>query len=429
MQITTTLDPLDLLRLLKRIELAVGRTKTFTNGPRVVDLDLLFYGDKSVSLESEEGGLIVPHPRIVEREFVLRPLAEYVPSYLFSLLRLLLCPADSLFFLGSARSLIPTYHHPSLPSSIAHLLSLHPPSLIPILPFSPQPLTTTSLLIMSILNLTPDSFSDGASYPTPASLVAAAQKMIVEGADMFDVGGLSTRPGADEVSEEEETRRVVEGITALRAAGITIPISVDTYRAGVAEAALEAGANCVNDVRAGAEEGMLAVMSRASVPVVLMHSRGTSKTMGSLTDYSSSDILTAVRSSLLASVHAALSAGIKRWNIVLDPGLGFAKTASQSLELLSRLGELAEEGSGLEGYPVLVGGSRKRFVGKVTGVEVPRERVGGSLGVVGGCYMKGGEDRTESREGGMVTKVVRVHDTRETRELVGMMEAVRRGRV
>jgi len=248
--------------------------------------------------------------------------------------------------------------------------------------------------------------------------------MIKEGANILDVGGLSTRPGADEVSEEEETRRVVEGIKALREAGIEIPTSVDTYRAGVAREALKAGASCVNDVRAGLEDGMLEVMARSSVPVVLMHSRGTPKTMGSLTDYdASSSIVDSVRLSLLSSVQAALAAGVKKWNILLDPGLGFAKTASQNLELLSRLDELTKEGSGLEGYPVLVGGSRKRFVGEVTGVEVPRERVGGSLGVVAACYLGGGGNR------GRTTKVVRVHDTKETRELIGVLEAVGRGRV
>ncbi|KAL7412468.1 Dihydropteroate synthase-like protein [Mrakia frigida] len=402
-KITTTLSPLLLLRLLKKIEAAVGRTKTFTNGPRVVDLDLIFYDDESVRLDSEEGGLIVPHPRLAEREFVLRPLAD----------------------------IIPTYQHPSLPSSISTLLSLLPPpsSLIPILPFhqpsTPLP-TTPSLLIMSILNLTPDSFSDGGSFPTTHSLVQAAQNMINEGANILDVGGLSTRPGADEVSEEEETRRVVEGIRALREAGIAVPISVDTYRAGVAREALKAGANCVNDVRAGLEAGMLEAMAQASVPVVLMHSRGTPKTMGSLTDYSSSSdastgIVDSVRLSLLSSVQAAISAGVKKWNIVLDPGLGFAKTSSQNLELLAHLDELTKDGSGLEGYPVLVGGSRKRFVGEITGVEMPRERVAGSLGVVAACYVGGGERR--------VTKVVRVHDTKETRELIGVLEAVGRGRV
>jgi len=175
---------------------------------------------------------------------------------------------------------------------------------------------------------------------------------------------------------------------------------------------------------------MLEVMARSSVPVVLMHSRGTPKTMGSLTDYSSNDasstgsgnVVNSVRLSLLSSVQAALAAGVKKWNILLDPGLGFAKTASQNLELLSRLDELTEEGSGLEGYPVLVGGSRKRFIGEVTGVEVPKERVGGSLGVVAACYLGGGERRR-------TTKVVRVHDTKETRELIGVLEAVQRGRV
>lgn len=250
--------------------------------------------------------------------------------------------------------------------------------------------------------------------------------MINEGANILDVGGLSTRPGADEVSEEEETRRVVEGIRALREAGIAVPISVDTYRAGVAREALKAGANCVNDVRAGLEAGMLEAMAQASVPVVLMHSRGTPKTMGSLTDYSSSSdastgIVDSVRLSLLSSVQAAISAGVKKWNIVLDPGLGFAKTSSQNLELLAHLDELTKDGSGLEGYPVLVGGSRKRFVGEITGVEMPRERVAGSLGVVAACYVGGGERR--------VTKVVRVHDTKETRELIGVLEAVGRGRV
>lgn len=282
---------------------------------------------------------------------------------------------------------------------------------------------------MSILNLTPDSFSSDGLLSSPvtstaSALVAAAQAHIAAGAGILDVGGMSTRPGADDVSEEEETRRVVQGITALRSAGINTPISVDTFRASVARAALAAGANAINDVRAGSEPGMLAVMAQASCPVILMHSRGTPKTMGSLTTgYANEDIVIAVRDSLKTSVDAALAAGVKKWNIVLDPGLGFAKTSDQSLALLSRLDELVAPGSGLEGYPVLVGGSRKRFVGEVTGVESAAERVSGSLGVVAGCFLGKGEG------GRRVTKVVRVHDTKETKELVKVLEAVGRGTV
>jgi dihydroneopterin aldolase/2-amino-4-hydroxy-6-hydroxymethyldihydropteridine diphosphokinase/dihydropteroate synthase len=270
---------------------------------------------------------------------------------------------------------------------------------------------------MSILNLTPDSFSDGSSYPTPSHALSAARDMLANGANILDLGGLSTKPGSDPVSVKDEIARVVPVIKLLREEGrLTCPISIDTYRPEVARAALEAGANCINDVYGGREPGMLEVMAEADVPVILMHSRGTSATMSSLTSYPRHDVVQGVISELSETVRLALAAGVKRYNIVLDPGIGFAKTATQNLELLANLDRIVglASGSPLEGFPMLVGASRKRFIGELTCQAVPRERGYGSAAVVAGCVESG------------VVQVVRVHDTRETRDLVVVLEAIKK---
>lgn len=280
---------------------------------------------------------------------------------------------------------------------------------------------------MAILNLTPDSFSDGNSYPTLPSVLETARQMIADGASILDLGGLSTKPGSVPVSVEEEISRVVPAIRYLRnEGGLTCPISIDTYRPEVAKAALEAGATCVNDVYGGRVEGMLKVMAEANVPVVLMHSRGDSSTMSSLTSYDGQTtgekgseesslpvVVQGVIVELASTVQLALDAGVKRYNIILDPGIGFAKNASQNLDLLANLSSIVAKGGPLKGFPLLVGASRKKFIGELTGQNVPKERGYGSVGVVAECVESG------------VVQVVRVHDTRATRDLVVVLEAIK----
>jgi dihydropteroate synthase len=212
-------------------------------------------------------------------------------------------------------------------------------------------------VVMGVLNVTPDSFSDGGLFTDLDAAVAHGLALTAAGADIVDVGGESTRPGAERVDAEEEIRRVVPPIRALAAAGVAV--SVDTTRAAVAEAAVDAGASIVNDVSGGlADPGMAKVVAAAAVPWVLMHWRGHSRDMQALARYG--DVVADVRRELSRQVDIALTAGVEAENIVLDPGLGFAKTAEHNWTLLARLDELAALG-----FPVLVGASRKAFLGRL----------------------------------------------------------------
>jgi len=219
------------------------------------------------------------------------------------------------------------------------------------------PARTDRLVVMGVLNVTPDSFSDGGRYADLDSAVAHAVRMTAEGADLIDVGGESTRPGAVRVAAEEECRRVLPVIGELVGAGLTV--SVDTYRAEVAERALAAGARVVNDVSGGlGDKDMARVVRDAGCPWVLMHWRGHSATMAQLASYS--DVVADVRAELLARVDEALAAGVAASQLVLDPGLGFAKRAEHNWTLLAHLE--AFTGTGL---PVLIGASRKSFLGSL----------------------------------------------------------------
>jgi dihydropteroate synthase len=219
------------------------------------------------------------------------------------------------------------------------------------------PRRSDRIAVMGVLNVTPDSFSDGGRYVTPDDAVAHAIRMRDEGADLIDVGGESTRPGAERVAASVETARVLPVIKALAAEGIVI--SVDTYRGAVAAAALDAGAQVINDVSGGLGDPDMARVARdAGCPWVLMHWRGHSKIMRELAVYS--DVVGDVRRELLARVDAAVAAGIDPDQLVIDPGLGFAKTAEHDWPLLRHLSTFVEVG-----LPVLVGASRKSFLGRL----------------------------------------------------------------
>jgi dihydropteroate synthase len=212
-------------------------------------------------------------------------------------------------------------------------------------------------VLMGVLNVTPDSFSDGGRWADLDAAVAHGFALRDAGADIVDVGGESTRPGAERVGAEEEIRRAVPAIRALAAGGVTV--SVDTSRAAVAEAALDAGARIVNDVSGGlADPAMAKVVAAAGVPWVLMHWRGHSRDMQALARYG--DVVKDVAAELTRQVDAALAAGVDPDNIVIDPGIGFAKTAEHNWTLLARLDELTALG-----FPVLVGASRKAFLGRL----------------------------------------------------------------
>lgn len=267
---------------------------------------------------------------------------------------------------------------------------------------------------MTILNLTPDSFSDGgAHFNIPAShLTEKIRSHIASGTTILDLGGQSTRPGARQVSSNEEMDRVVPAVEIVKsipeAEGVAI--SVDTYRADVAEAAIKAGAHIVNDVSAGLlDPNMLSTVARLGATVCLMHMRGTPETMNGLTDYPDG-VIAGVATELLERVREAEEVGIRRWRIILDPGIGFAKNQEQNLELLRGLDKL-RNWPGLQGFPWLVGASRKAFVGRITGVKEARERVWGTAAAVTAA-IQGGAD------------IVRVHDAKEMAQVVKMADAI-----
>ncbi len=256
------------------------------------------------------------------------------------------------------------------------------------------------------MNVTPDSFSDGGRYLDRQDAVAHGVMLHERGADLVDVGGESTRPGAQRVEPAEEIERVIPVIRALVAEGV--PVSVDTMRAAVASAAVEAGASIVNDVSGGlADPEMARVVAEAGVPYVLMHWRGHSTEMDSLARYD--DVVSDVRDELLQRVEAAVAAGVAESSIVLDPGLGFAKLGDHNWELLQRLDELVELG-----FPVLVGASRKRFLGTLLGDRPPDGREDATAAVSALAAFNGAWG-------------VRVHDVGRTLDAVAVAGAWRRG--
>ncbi|KAG0235486.1 trifunctional dihydropteroate synthetase [Actinomortierella wolfii] len=387
-KIRTDLEPLDLLKKIKEIEADMGRDfNTTRNGPRPIDLDILLYD--SIEMDTEQ--LTIPHKLMQEREFVLRPLCDQLLS------QLLLKEAEN----------------PNSTSSDIHKVMRLRGKIVH---------WDAKTLIMGILNTTPDSFSDGGDYSTAEAAALRAQQLIDDGADIVDIGGMSTRPNSEEVSEEEELRRVVPVIQLLRARGFDAPISVDTFRANVADKAMEAGADLINDVTAGRRDpAMYSVMAKWNVPVCMMHMRGDSKTMMAQTDYGvENDVLTQLGKELARSVQKALDAGVHRWNIIVDPGIGFAKDSAQNLQVLRRLPELIREGGPLgdghnvgplAGYPCLVGPSRKAFIGHLTQQQEPTKRTWGtaaacSASIAGGAH------------------ILRVHDVKEIRDVVKVSDAI-----
>ena len=257
--------------------------------------------------------------------------------------------------------------------------------------------------IMGIVNATPDSFSDGGAYFDADAAVAHGLRLAGEGADILDIGGESTRPGAAPVPVEEELRRVVPVIERL-SRETALPISVDTYRPEVMRAAVAAGAGMINDVYALRREGALDAAAALGVPVVLMHMRGEPGSMQGAPDYD--DVVGEVHRFLTERVFAAEMAGIARKRIVVDPGFGFGKRTVDNLQLLARLERFTELG-----VPVLAGLSRKRSIGELTGRESPVERVHGSVAAHLVAAQRG-------------ARIVRVHDVAATRDALAVWQAV-----
>ena len=266
-------------------------------------------------------------------------------------------------------------------------------------PWSPGP------VVVGILNVTPDSFSDGGDFLDPEAAAVHAATILDEGAGIIDVGGESTRPGSDPVSQEEEVRRVVPVIERILASRPEAVISVDTYRSKTAAAALGAGARIVNDVTAlCGDPRMASVVADARCPVILMHMQGEPKTMQMEPHYE--DVVGEVKAFLGSKAEHAIAAGVSQENIIVDPGIGFGKNLNHNLALLRNLEVIVDLG-----FPVLVGASRKTFIGKITGAEDAGERVFGTVATTVLAYEKG-------------VTLLRVHDVRANREALAVADAV-----
>lgn len=257
--------------------------------------------------------------------------------------------------------------------------------------------------VMGIVNVTPDSFSDGGAHDSGEAAIAHALRLVEEGADVLDIGGESTRPGADEVPVDEELRRVIPVIEAL-AAKVEVPISIDTSKPEVMRAAVQAGAGMINDVFALRREGALDAAAALGVPVVLMHMQGEPRGMQQAPAYD--DVVGEVHRFLAERIFACEMAGIDKKKLVVDPGFGFGKNREHNLQLLARLQRFTELG-----VPVLAGLSRKKTIGDITGREVPAERVHGSLAAHLIAAQNG-------------ARIVRVHDVAATVDALKMWEAL-----
>jgi len=262
--------------------------------------------------------------------------------------------------------------------------------------------------LMGVLNVTPDSFSDGGDFNTLESALAQAENMVKSGVDIIDIGGQSTRPGAAEISSSEEIDRVIPLVQILRQKPEifgSVPISVDTTRAQVAKAAVEAGADIINDISGATfDSEMLSTVAKLKVPIILMHIRGTPQTMQQLTDYR--DLIGEIKEFLESRIAAAVAAGIDKSQIILDPGIGFAKNYTQNLEILRELRKFC-----VLNCPILVGVSRKSFIGHILNQPEAKQRIWGTAAACTGAIANSAD-------------ILRVHDVREMRDVSQVADAI-----
>ena len=270
-----------------------------------------------------------------------------------------------------------------------------------------MPDTSSKPLLMGVLNVTPDSFSDGGLHHDRNTAVARAREMVELGADIIDIGGESTRPGADRISEEEQLRRVIPVIRQLQQElPAELPISIDTTSTLVAGAALEQGATIVNDISAGRDDpGMFSLVAEAGTPYIIMHMQGTPRTMQDNPRYE--DVVAEIRSFLLERVAAAEDAGVRQENLVIDPGIGFGKSKRDNLDIIMNLESFTETG-----YKVMLGASRKRFMGSICDITEYSELVGATCATTAIGVFAG-------------VDIFRVHDIKENRQALDVAWALR----
>ncbi|KAF1777021.1 Dihydropteroate synthase-like [Phytophthora cactorum] len=344
-RLRTELKPTELLGAFKTIEREIGRTPSLRWGPRLIDVDILLYDDLDLKTDTDEGPLIVPHERIAERDFVLAPLCDLAPDLVHPVLKQPMQQLYDTLQAGEQRYVPP----------------------VPMLP----------------VDKSAPCFTDGAELETVAAAVQKALEMEQAGVDIIDIGGESSRPGAESVTEDEELKRVLPVIRGIREKS-KIAISIDTTKAEVARQAVGAGANII----------------------VLMHMRGTPKTMTGLKEYE--DVVADVSDVLNERVAAAEAAGIFRWNIILDPGIGFAKARVLNLKLLRKLSTVKQNCHGL---PLLVGSSRKGFIGEICGRPDPKDRAWGTAATCCAAIEQGAD-------------ILRVHDAAEMVDVAKMSDAI-----
>ncbi|KAK9369167.1 Dihydropteroate synthase-like protein [Lipomyces kononenkoae] len=402
-KVATTMTPHELLAAVQDVEKnALGRVKLIDKGPRSIDLDILLYDD----IVLRDGKILsIPHLLMLEREFVLRPLAQIAPDYIHpvsctTIAKHLdhLCPPDE--YISDLYTVIPL-KEPRGPINQLMFDTIHH--------------VHTPTHLMAILNVTPDSFSDGGDHISPDDILATARDYVANKATIIDIGGQSTNPKSVNPGPAVELERVLPAIKLLRAHKEFdhIVISIDTYYASVARAAIQAGADIINDVSAGMlDPDMFATAAQLDVPIVLMHMRGTPQTMVNMTQYANDDVITGAADELAERVREAEKAGIKRWNIILDPGLGFAKSFSQNLSILRELKFFIHSRREFDGLPWLLGPSRKGFIGKLTGRE-PKDRVAGTGAAISACIAGGAE-------------IVRVHDPKEIGDVLAVADMIYR---
>ncbi|KAK3234483.1 hypothetical protein CYMTET_55267 [Cymbomonas tetramitiformis] len=402
----TTLSPFSLMKVLQGIQRQHGREEGGQRwGPRPLDLDIIFYGNKELQTED----LQIPHPRAFERPFVLAPLDDLLDDV--------------------ARPSKTDAGGSSVDGRLSQARQIW------ISEFGGEALMGTETIkrvvpvagdlwevgrrtrMMGILNVTPDSFSDGGRFNNVETAVRQAQSMAADGVDIIDIGGQSTRPGADLLSPEEEVRRVIPVLRALTpiAQDTGIALSVDTFYSAVARDAVEAGAHIVNDVSGGTlDKNMFATVAalKEPVPYVMMHMRGDPKTMQSRENTTYTDVSTDVGAALQTQAEQAVQQGVMPWQLWLDPGIGFAKTHEQNFELLRNLPTVRSQlRSGcLRHAPLLVGPSRKGFLGSLTGRSA-EDRDVATMAAVGAGIVSGAD-------------VVRVHNAKAGRDTILVADAI-----
>lgn len=406
LRVFTSLDPIALLDVTQNIESEkLKRVKEVEKGPRSIDLDIILYDDRVFKHER----LTIPHLGVIDRSFVLKPLLDVLPS-------------DRL--------------HPVTMKSFKEHLGLLPKSsnvqkssdlneVVPVgsqgkfLEFDLETRRNRPTQLMGIMNITPDSFSDGGKFSVE-NAVEEAKRMVKEGADIIDIGGQSTRPGADVISVEEELKRVIPVIDKIRACDELkdVVISVDTFYSQVAESAIAAGADVINDVSAGAHDSdMLTTVARLGVPIILNHSREDIKNTTYKLQESSNVALTeeeefvAVLSREMSEiVKKARDSGLRSHQIIIDPGVGFSKNLKQNLWTLKNQHVIRTK-AGLENYAWLVGTSRKKFIGTITEQEVAADRLLGTAATVTAAIQQGAD-------------IVRVHDVKDIKQTIQMSDAI-----